>query len=181
MLNQKSRKSWRGPTWANIGPTYKTFFFGANMFSGIWGENVGAGQHRLHGLREWGQKFSRDQHDIGNFGQKCWPAPTLFTWTTWVRNKFWGPTKFGANIVWGICAKNVGADQHRSHGPGDAEKNFFGGQHGLRNLGQKCWRGPTSFTWTFYLFFGKLTMARLGRDQQCRINVPFSESIFGPL
>ena len=53
-------------------------------------------------------------------------APTLFTWTTWVRNKFWGPTNFGANIVWGICAKNVGADQHRLHGPGDAEKNVLG-------------------------------------------------------
>ena len=58
------------------------------MVWGIWGKNVGAGQHCLHGPRELGQKFSRGQHDLGNLGQKCWPGPTSFTWALWVRRFF---------------------------------------------------------------------------------------------
>ena len=49
--------------------------------------------------------------------------------------------KNGTNMVRGIWVKNVGAGQHRLHGPGDAGKFFFGGQHDLMNLGANVGAG----------------------------------------
>ena len=105
MLNRKSRKSWPGPTWANIGSTYeKKFwgptcfrefrvkmlaranivymdplnepkFFGANMFSGILGQMLARAN-----------KFNIPGLN-GNF-EKCWqflpPISSALPYTSWL-------------------------------------------------------------------------------------------------